>query len=58
MLDMKQRQSITGSDQRSLHISVQMMACRLVGTKPLPVPVLEIVNSTIRKKHQPNLNRN
>ena len=37
---------------------VQIMACRLVGTKPLPVPVLEIVNCTIRKKHRPNLNRN
>ena len=35
-----------------------MMACRLVGDKPLPVPVLEIVNCTIRKKHRPNLNRN
>ena len=37
---------------------VQMMAYRLVGTKPLPVPVLEIVNCSIRKKHRPNLNRN
>ena len=33
------------------------MACRLVGTKPLPVPVLEIANCIIRKKHRPNLNR-
>ena len=37
---------------------VQMMACRLVGTKPLPIPVLEIVDCTIRKKHRRNLNRN
>ena len=36
---------------------VQMMACRLVGAKPLPEPMLEIVNWTLRNKHQWNLNR-
>ena len=30
----------------------QMMACRLVDTKPLPERMVEIVNRAPRKKHQ------
>ena len=43
MLDMKQRQSIIGSDD-GLSPGRHQAACRLVGTKPLSVPVLEILS--------------
>ena len=38
-------------------IIVQMMACCLFGTKPLPEPILTIVYWPLRKKHQWNLNK-
>ena len=38
--------------------SVQIMACRLFGTKPLSKQSLVIVNWTVRNKLQWNLNRN
>ena len=34
------------------------MACRLVGAKPLPEPMLQFVNKTIRNKLQWNFSRN
>ena len=37
---------------------VQIMACRLFGTKPLSEPVLEFVNWNLRKQLQRNLKRN
>ena len=35
---------------------VQIMACQLFGTKPLPGPIF--ANGTLRNKHQWNLNQN
>ena len=37
---------------------VLMIACRLVGARPLPEPMLVIVHWTLRKKHHRNCNRN
>ena len=37
---------------------VQVMACRLFGAKPLPEPILLIVNRTLGNKFQWNLNLN
>ena len=41
-------------------VSSQLRLCHtsIIDVMPLPVPVLEIVNCTIRKKHRPNLNQN
>ena len=44
--------------QRSESSLVQVMACRLFGAKPLPEPLLLIVNRTHGNKFQRNSNRN
>ena len=44
--------------QRSGSSLVHVMACRLFGAKPLPEPLLLIVNGTHGNKFQRNSNRN